>query len=108
MVGRNTSFLYKGKALQLQQVAAELGVKFLLEGSVRKAGQRVRVTGQLIDGASGGHLWADRFDRTTDIFTIQDEITQSIVEQLKIRLLPKEKRRSGRRRPPTSRPTLII
>ncbi|HMI40932.1 MAG TPA: tetratricopeptide repeat protein [Sphingomicrobium sp.] len=93
VVGRNTSFTYKGKSVQLQQVAAELGVKFLLEGSVRKAGQRVRVTGQLIDGVSGGHLWADRFDRDlTDIFAIQDEITQTIVDQLKIRLLPKEKK----------------
>ncbi len=93
VVGRNTSFTYKGKALQLQQVAAELGVKFLLEGSVRKAGQRVRVTGQLIDGTTGGHLWADRYDRDlTDIFEIQDEITTAIVDQLKIRLLPKEKR----------------
>ena len=93
VVGRNTSFTYKGKVVQLQQVATELGVKFILEGSVRKAGQRVRVTGQLIDGASGGHLWADRFDRDlTDIFAIQDEITQTIVEQLKIKLLPKEKK----------------
>ena len=93
VVGRNTTFLYKGKPIQLQQVAAELGVKFILEGSVRKAGERVRVTGQLIDGASGGHLWADRYDRDlTDIFAIQDEITQSIVEQLKVRLLPKEKK----------------
>ena len=96
VVGRNTSFTYKGKAVQLQQVAAELGVKFILEGSVRKAGQRVRVTGQLIDGATGGHLWADRYDRDlTDIFAIQDEITQSIVEQLKIKLLPKEKKAIG-------------
>jgi len=96
VVGRNTSFTYKGKVLQLQQVASELGVKFLLEGSVRKAGQRVRVTGQLIDGSSGGHLWADRYDRDlTDIFAIQDEITQSIVDQLKIRLLPKEKKAIG-------------
>ena len=93
VVGRNTSFLYKGKPIQLQQVAAELGVKFILEGSVRKAGDRVRVTGQLIDGATGGHLWADRFDRDlTDIFAIQDEITQTIVDQLKIKLLPKEKK----------------
>ena len=87
VVGRNTSFTYKGKSVQLQQVAAELGVKFLLEGSVRKAGERVRVNAQLIDGATGGHLWADRFDRDlTDIFAIQDEITQSIVDQLKIKL----------------------
>ena len=93
VVGRNTSFTYKGKSVQLQQVATELGVKFLLEGSVRKAGDRVRVTGQLIDGATGGHLWADRYDRDlTDIFAIQDEITQSIVAQLKIKLLPEERR----------------
>ena len=98
VVGRNTSFAYKGKSPQLQTVATELGVKFLLEGSVRKAGQRVRVTGQLIDGSTGGHLWADRYDRDlTDIFAIQDEITKSIVEQLKIRLLPdgKEGDRAG-------------
>ncbi len=93
VVGRNTSFTYKGKAVQLQQVAAELGVKCVLEGSVRKAGQRVRVNAQLIDGTSGGHLWADRYDRDlTDIFAIQDEITQAIVEELKIKLLPKEKK----------------
>ncbi len=93
VVGRNTSFGYKGMSPQLQTVASDLGVKFLLEGSVRKAGQRVRVNAQLIDGSNGGHLWADRYDRDlTDIFAIQDEITQSIVEQLKIRLLPKEKK----------------
>ena len=96
VIGRNTSFTYKGKSVQLQEVAAELGVKFILEGSVRKAGQRVRVTGQLIDGATGGHIWADRFDRDlTDIFAIQDEITQTIVDQLKIKLLPKEKKAIG-------------
>ena len=96
VVGRNTSFTYKGKSMQLPQVAAELGVKFLLEGSVRKVSQRVRVTGQLIDGATGGHLWADRYDRDlTDIFAIQDEITKTIVEQLKVRLLPEEKKAIG-------------
>ncbi|MEO5808756.1 MAG: tetratricopeptide repeat protein [Sphingomicrobium sp.] len=93
VVGRNTSFTYKGKSVQLQQVASELGVKFLLEGSVRKAGERIRVTGQLIDGPTGGHVWADRYDRDlTDIFSIQDEITKTIVDQLKIRLLPDEKK----------------
>jgi adenylate cyclase len=93
VISRNTSFTYKGKALQMTHVAAELGVKHLLEGSVRKAGTRVRVNAQLIDGVSGGHLWADRYDRDlTDIFAIQDEITQAIVEQLKVRLLPKEKK----------------
>ncbi|MCL6741331.1 adenylate/guanylate cyclase domain-containing protein [Sphingomonas sp. RB56-2] len=91
VVGRNTSFTYKGMFLQLPKVASELGVKFLLEGSVRKAGQKVRVTAQLIDGPSGGHLWADRYDRElTDIFVIQDEITKAIVDQLKVRLFPEE------------------
>jgi adenylate cyclase len=96
VVGRNTSFTYKHQSVQLPGVASELGVRFLLEGSVRKAGQRVRVTAQLIDGASGGHLWADRYDRElTDVFAIQDEITRCIVEQLKIRLLPAEKKAIG-------------
>ncbi|MEO5809105.1 MAG: adenylate/guanylate cyclase domain-containing protein, partial [Sphingomicrobium sp.] len=96
VIGRNTSFTYKGKSVEIPEVAAKLGVKFILEGSVRKAGQRVRVTGQLIDGTTGGHVWADRFDRDlTDIFAIQDEITQTIVDQLKIKLLPKEKKAIG-------------
>jgi adenylate cyclase len=96
VVGRNTSFTYKGMSLQLQKVASDLGVKFLLEGSVRKAGQKVRVTAQLIDGPSGGHLWADRYDRDlTDIFAIQDEITKSIVDQLKVRLVPGEEQGFG-------------
>ena len=74
----------------------ELGVRFLLEGSVRKAGNRIRITGQLIDGATGGHLWAERYDRDlTDIFAIQDEITKAIVDQLKVRLLPEEKKVIG-------------
>ncbi|MER8530346.1 MULTISPECIES: adenylate/guanylate cyclase domain-containing protein [unclassified Mesorhizobium] len=93
VLARNTVFTYKGKAVKVQQVARELGVKFVLEGSVRKAGQRVRITGQLIDGADGGHVWADRYDRElTDIFAIQDEITHTIVDQLKVKLLPAEKR----------------
>ena len=101
VVGRNTSFVYKGRSVQLQQVASEMGVKFLLEGSVRKSGERVRVTAQLIDGVAGGHVWADRFDRDlTDIFAIQDEIAKAIVEQLKIRLLPTEK--TAIERPPTA------
>ncbi|TIW76189.1 MAG: adenylate/guanylate cyclase domain-containing protein, partial [Mesorhizobium sp.] len=92
VIGRNNVFTYKGRVVKLQQVAAELGVRYLLEGSVRKAAQRVRVTGQLIDGKSGGHVWADRYDRDlTDIFAIQDEITHTIVDQLKVRLLPEEK-----------------
>jgi len=93
VVARNTVFTYKGKAAKVQQVARELGVRFILEGSVRKAGSRVRVTGQLIHGKDGGHVWASRFDRDlTDIFAIQDEITHAIVEQLKVKLLPQEKK----------------
>jgi adenylate cyclase len=93
VVARHTAFTYKGKPVKVQQVAQELGVRFLLEGSVRKAGSRVRVTGQLIHGKDGGHLWAARFDRdVTDIFAIQDEITHAIVEQLRVKLLPQEKK----------------
>jgi adenylate cyclase len=77
----------------VQQVGHDLGVSFVLEGSVRKAGSRVRVTGQLIEAKNGGHVWAERYDRDlTDIFAIQDEITHAIVEQLKVKLLPQEKK----------------
>ena len=93
VVARNTAFTYKGKPVKVREVAQELGVSFILEGSVRKAGSRVRVNGQLIDGRNGGHVWADRYDRDlTDIFAIQDEITHAIVEQLKVKLLPQEKK----------------
>lgn len=92
VIARNTTFTYKGRPAKIQQVAQDLGVRFVLEGSVRKAGSRVRVTGQLVDGADGSHLWAERYDRElTDIFAIQDEITHAIVDQLKIKLLPDEK-----------------
>src|SRR5882724_1933859 len=96
VVARNTAFIYKGKPIKVQQVGHELGVTFILEGSVRKAGSRVRVTGQLINANDGGHVWADRYDRDlTDIFAIQDEITHAIVEQLKVKLLPQEKKDIG-------------
>lgn len=96
VVARNNVFTYKGKPIKVQKVAQELGVRFVLEGSVRKAGSRVRVTGQLIDSEDGAHLWADRFDRDlTDIFAIQDEIAHAIVDQLKVKLLPEEKKVLG-------------
>jgi len=96
VVARNTAFTYKGKPVKVQQVGQELGVAFILEGSVRKAASRVRVTGQLISSKDGGHVWADRFDRDlTDIFAIQDEITHAIVEELKVKLLPQEKKSIG-------------
>jgi adenylate cyclase len=96
VVARNTSFTYKGKSVKMQEIARELGTDYVVEGSVRKSGARVRVTGQLIDGRDGCHVWAERFDRDlTDIFAIQDEITQAIVEQLKVKLLPQEKKSIG-------------
>src|SRR5438309_2769372 len=96
VIARNTVFTYKGKPVKVQQVAQELGVPFILEGSVRKAGARVRVTAQLISSESGAHVWADRYDRElTDIFAIQDEITHAIVEQLRVKLLPQEKKSIG-------------
>lgn len=93
VVARNTAFMFKGQTVQVKEVAQTLGVSHVLEGSVRKAGNRVRITAQLIDGAVGDHIWADRFDRDlTDIFEIQDEISKAIVDALKIKLLPKEKK----------------
>jgi adenylate cyclase len=93
VIARHSAFSYKGKQLKVQQVGLELGVAFVVEGSVRKAGKRVRVTGQLIRCNDSSHLWAERFDRDlTDIFAIQDEITHAIVEQLKVKLLPREKK----------------
>ncbi len=91
VIARNTAFTYKAKSVKVQEVSRELQVTFVLEGSVRKAGSRVRVTAQLINGKDEGHVWADRYDRDlTDIFAIQDEITHAIVEQLKVKLLPQE------------------
>ncbi len=93
VVGRNISFAYKGQATPPQTVARELGVRYLVEGSIRKVGTRVRINCQLVDGVTAGHVWADRYDRElTDIFAIQDEITKTIISQLKIRLLPEEQR----------------
>jgi len=92
VIARNSTFTYKGKAVDVKQVGRDLGVRYVLEGSVRKAGNRVRVTGQLIDAESGTHIWADRFDRDlTDIFAVQDELTQEIISALKIKLSEGEK-----------------
>ena len=99
VVARHTAFTYKGKPVNVQVVGQQLGVAFVLEGSVRKAGARVRVTGQLINSKDGSHLWADRFDRDLiDIFAIQDEITHAIVEQLKVKLHPQERKSIGQAR----------
>ncbi|MEO5973435.1 MAG: TIR domain-containing protein [Sphingomicrobium sp.] len=92
VVARNTAFTFKSDAVDIAHVAQKLGVSHVLEGSVRKAGDRVRITAQLIDGATGDHVWAERYDRDlTDIFAIQDEISQAIVAALKLKLLPDEK-----------------
>jgi adenylate cyclase len=93
VVARNTAFTFKGKSVKVPDVARELGVSHVLEGSVRKAGNRVRITAQLIDGAAGDHIWAERYDRDlTDIFALQDEISMAIVKALKLKLLPREMR----------------
>ena len=92
VIARNSSFAYKGKAVDLRVVGRELGVTHVLEGSVRRAGQRVRINAQLIDAITGSHIWADRYDRDlTDIFAVQDEVTLEIVNALKISLSPSER-----------------
>ena len=87
VIARNSSYTYKGKAVKVEDVGRELGVKYVLEGSVRKANDRVRITAQLVDSSTGGHLWAERYDRDLkDIFALQDEVTQKIVSALEVRL----------------------
>jgi adenylate cyclase len=93
VVARNTAFTFKGQSVDVEELARKLGVSHVLEGSVRKAGGKVRITAQLIDGATGEHVWADRYDRDLeDIFAIQDEISKAIVGALKLKLLPEEKK----------------
>jgi adenylate cyclase len=92
VVARNSSFAYKGRTRDVRVVGRELGVRSVLEGSIRRAGNRVRISAQLIDTRTGGHLWADRFDRDlTDIFAVQDEVTLQIVGALKVTLRPAER-----------------
>ena len=98
VIARNSTFNYKGKGVDVKQVGRDLGVRYVLEGSVRKAGNRVRVTGQLIDAANGAHIWAERFDRDlTDIFAVQDELTKEIIAALKLKLTPEDKNRLARK-----------
>src|SRR5882757_8448229 len=93
VTSRNSAFVFKGKHVDVPKVARQLKVSHVLEGSVRKAGGRLRITAQLIDGAIGGHVWADRYDRDlNDIFALQDEISEAIVKALKLKLLPEEKK----------------
>ncbi len=91
VIARNSSFAYKGKSPDIRQVSRELGVKYILEGSIRRAGKRVRINAQLINGTDGGHVWAERYDRDLeDIFVVQDDVTREIVTALKVNLTPPE------------------
>jgi adenylate cyclase len=98
VIARNSSFTYKGKTVDVKQVGRELGVRYVLEGSVRKAGSRVRITGQLVDAMTGGHIWADRFDGALDdVFDLQDRVTASVVGAIEPRLQQLEIERAGRK-----------
>jgi len=100
VIARNSSFIYKGKAVDIRKAAQELGVQYVLEGSVRKSGQRVRVTAQLIDALTGKHIWAERYDRElADVFAVQDEVVDSIVGEVAPEFLSAEARRAKRANP---------
>ena len=98
MIACNTAFTFKGKPIDVKRIGRDLGVRYVLEGSVRKSGQRVRVNAQLIDAETGGHLWADRFDReVTDLFALQDAVTMELAGVFGVKLIEAESRRSKRK-----------
>jgi len=100
VIARNSSFTFKGKAVDIKEVGRRLGVRYVLEGSVRKAAGKVRITGQLIDAMTGAHIWADRFERDlTDVFALQDEVTVAVVSAIQPKLLQTEIEMATRRRP---------
>jgi adenylate cyclase len=100
VIARNSSFTFKGKAVDIKEVGRRLGVRYVLEGSVRKAAGKVRITGQLIDAITGAHIWADRFERDlTDVFALQDEVTAAVVSAIQPKLLQTEIAMATRRRP---------
>jgi adenylate cyclase len=100
VIARNSSFAYKGKAVDVKRAARDLGVRYVLEGSVRKGGNRVRITAQLIDASTGNHIWANRYDgELTDVFELQDEITRNVVAAIEPKLLEAEAVRSQARSP---------
>lgn len=100
VIARNSTFTYKGQAIRVQQVAAELGARYVLEGSIRKAGERIRITAQLVDAETGHHVWADRFDSTiSDIFDVQDEISSKIVATIQPELAQAEREKATIKRP---------
>jgi len=97
VIARNSSFTYKGQSVKVEQVGQELGVRYVVEGSIRKAGTRVRISAQLIDATTGGHVWAERYNRElTDIFALQDDVTQQIVTALQVKLTAGEQERRSR------------
>src|SRR5262249_51814995 len=103
VIARNSVFTYKGKSVNVRDVGRDLGVRYVLEGGVQRAGDRVRITAQLVDAKSGYHLWAERYDREVrDIFAVQDDVTQQIVRALAVKVTEAEKDRLGR--PPTGVP----
>jgi adenylate cyclase len=100
VIARNSSFTFKGRAVDIKEVGRRLGVRYVLEGSVRKASGKVRITGQLIDAVTGAHIWADRFERDlTDIFALQDEVTLAVVSAIEPKMLQTEIAMATRRRP---------
>jgi adenylate cyclase len=100
VIARNSSFTFKGKAVDVKEVGRRLGVRYVLEGSVRKASEKVRITGQLIDAVTGAHIWTDRFERElTDVFALQDEVTVAVVSAIQPKLLQTEIALAARRRP---------
>ena len=103
VTGRNTAFSYKGKSVDLKQIGRELNVRYVLEGSVQRSANRIRVNVQLIDAASGNHLWAERFDKTVaDLFDMQDEIVARLANALNAQLIIAEARRAERAPNPDS------
>jgi adenylate cyclase len=100
VIARNSSFTFKGKAVDIKEVGRRLGERYVLEGSVRKASGKVRITGQLVDAVTGAHIWADRFERDlTDVFALQDEVTVAVVSAIQPKMLQTEIAMAARRRP---------
>ena len=100
VIARNSSFTFKGQAVDIKEVGRRLGVRYVLEGSVRKASGKVRITGQLVDAVTGAHIWADRFERDlTDVFALQDEVTVAVVSAIQPKLFQTEIAKAARRRP---------
>jgi adenylate cyclase len=100
VIARNSSFTFKGKAVNVKEVGRKLGVRYVLEGSVRKASGKVRITGQLVDAVTGAHIWADRFERALiDVFALQDEVTVAVVSAIQPKLFQTELATAARRRP---------